>query len=137
MKMDTKLIENLQAERSVLVRRVAKIDDLLSEYGIKSEAIKVIKVPAKVEKQTAADLLKGVNLDGLELQTIPKKVLYALRHIERGTSSQVADRLIKIIPTYKVGRAYQDCRHWLSRFNVDGLIDSEAIGNKNVYIWKK
>jgi len=79
------------------------------------------------------DSLVSVTIENLYTQVVPVKVLFALRLVKKGTAKDVAEKLKELIPAYSENRAHKDARHHLSKFKVAGVIQSETIGNKNLY----
>jgi hypothetical protein len=102
----------------------------ISNISIRESKINIEGINAKVIK-----LIDGISKDNFKEATIPKKILYALNEIRSGDYKEVAKKLLELDPeSFDNDKAEKDCRNFLSKFNVDGIIHSKTNGGrKNTY----
>lgn len=132
--MKTPFYEELLLMRNKYQQAINGIDAILEAENIKGSK-------PKKENIVAAHLvyniesLEDFNDSNIHEAVVPQKVLYALRCIKEGTTQNVAKKLVDLIPSYDPISAARDARHHLSKYNINGIIKSKQIGNKNKYIY--
>jgi predicted transcriptional regulator len=105
---------------------------------LKALEILAKKYLSNEEETSILDEVEFIPKDYSDCNTVPLKVLFALRSIERGTSRQVADALLKIDPTMNGIYALSKSREHLSELHRHKKINGRKVqGGKGYIYWLK
>lgn len=135
-----KLLKKYEDDKNRAEKGIEAVMVLLKNEGYSENLIKrdapIVGESKKMRFRalTADDLLNGMNQANFKDATIPKKILYSLKLIKKGTYKDVAKKLKELDPqSFPSNKAERNAQNFLSKMNVEHIIKSQKIGLSNIY----